>query len=63
VPALYAAALGTLKAGMAFSARFCAFGPEPTRAQMEIGGAVGTSPRPGGRGVHEGSAGPIDRLS
>jgi acetyl-CoA synthetase len=39
VPELYSAALGTLKAGMAFSPLFAAFGPEPIRARMEIGEA------------------------
>ena len=39
VPELYAAALGTLKAGMVFSPLFAAFGPEPIRARMEIGEA------------------------
>lgn len=38
-PALYAAALGTLKAGMTFTPLFAAFGPEPVRARMEIGEA------------------------
>jgi acetyl-CoA synthetase len=40
VPELYAAALGTLKAGMTFTPLFAAFGPEPIRARMEIGEAV-----------------------
>jgi acetyl-CoA synthetase len=40
VPELYAAALGTLKAGMAFTPLFAAFGPEPLRARMEIGEAT-----------------------
>jgi len=39
VPELYVAALGTLKAGRVFSPLFCAFGPEPVRARMEIGDA------------------------
>jgi acetyl-CoA synthetase len=39
VPELYSAALGALKAGMAFSPLFAAFGPEPIRARMEIGEA------------------------
>jgi len=39
VPELYAAALGTLKAGMTFTPLFAAFGPEPIRARMEIGEA------------------------
>jgi acetyl-CoA synthetase len=39
VPDLYAAALGTLKAGMIFTPLFSAFGPEPVRTRMEIGGA------------------------
>jgi acetyl-CoA synthetase len=37
VPELYAALLGTLKAGMTFTPLFAAFGPEPIRARMEIG--------------------------
>jgi acetyl-CoA synthetase len=37
VPELYAAALGTLKAGMIFTPLFAAFGPEPIRSRMEIG--------------------------
>ncbi|ALO45935.1 acetate--CoA ligase [Pseudohongiella spirulinae] len=39
VPALYAAALGTLKAGLSFTPMFAAFGPEPIRSRMEIGSA------------------------
>lgn len=39
VPALYAATLGALKAGVVASPLFAAFGPEPVRARMEIGGA------------------------
>jgi acetyl-CoA synthetase len=39
VPALYAAALGALKAGVVVCPLFAAFGPEPVRARMEIGGA------------------------
>jgi acetyl-CoA synthetase len=40
-PALYVAALGTLRAGAVFSPLFSAFGPEPVRARMAIGeGAV-----------------------
>ena len=39
VPELYAAALGTLKAGMIFTPLFSAFGPEPVRTRMEIGSA------------------------
>ncbi|MCK0171725.1 acetate--CoA ligase [Aliiroseovarius sp. S1123] len=38
-PELYAAALGTLKAGMVFTPLFAAFGPEPIRTRMEIGAA------------------------
>jgi len=38
-PELYIAALGTLKAGCVFCPLFSAFGPEPIRARMEIGGA------------------------
>lgn len=40
VPALYAAALGTLKAGLTFTPMFAAFGPEPIRSRMEIGNAT-----------------------
>jgi len=36
---LYVAALGTLKAGCVFCPLFQAFGPEPIRDRMEIGGA------------------------
>lgn len=39
VPELYAAALGTLKAGLVFTPLFSAFGPEPIRTRMEIGRA------------------------
>jgi acetyl-CoA synthetase len=39
VPELFAAALGTLKAGLVFTPLFSAFGPEPVRTRMEIGGA------------------------
>ena len=39
VPELYAAALGTLKAGLVFTPLFAAFGPEPIRTRMEIGAA------------------------
>ncbi|MCU4651711.1 acetate--CoA ligase [Roseibacterium sp. SDUM158016] len=39
VPELYAAALGTLKAGLIFTPLFSAFGPEPVRTRMEIGSA------------------------
>ena len=39
VPELYAAALGTLKAGLVFTPLFSAFGPGPVRTRMEIGGA------------------------
>ena len=39
VPELYAATLGTLKAGLVFTPLFSAFGPEPVRTRMEIGGA------------------------
>ncbi|MBC7283780.1 acetate--CoA ligase [Hoeflea sp.] len=39
VPDLYVAALGTLKCGAVFCPMFSAFGPEPVRARMEIGGA------------------------
>jgi acetyl-CoA synthetase len=38
-PELYLAALGTLKHGSVFSPLFSAFGPEPIRARMAIGGA------------------------
>jgi acetyl-CoA synthetase len=37
VPALYIAALGTLKSGAVFSPLFSAFGPEPVQARMGIG--------------------------
>jgi acetyl-CoA synthetase len=40
VPELYATALGTLKAGMIFTPLFSAFGPDPVRTRMEIGGAT-----------------------
>jgi acetyl-CoA synthetase len=39
VPELYVAALGTLKNGSVFSPLFSAFGPEPIKARMTIGGA------------------------
>jgi acetyl-CoA synthetase len=39
VPELYAAALGTLKNASVFSPLFSAFGPEPIKARMTIGGA------------------------
>jgi acetyl-CoA synthetase len=39
VPELYIAALGTLKNGSVFSPLFSAFGPEPIKARMMIGGA------------------------
>jgi acetyl-CoA synthetase len=39
VPELYAATLGALKAGVVVSPLFAAFGPEPVRARMAIGGA------------------------
>ena len=39
VPELYIAALGTLKSGCVFSPLFSAFGPEPIKARMTIGGA------------------------
>jgi acetyl-CoA synthetase len=39
VAGLYIAALGTLKNGSVFSPLFPAFGPEPIRVRMEIGGA------------------------
>jgi acetyl-CoA synthetase len=38
-PSLYVAALGTLKAGAVFSPLFSAFGPEPLRTRLSIGGA------------------------
>ena len=38
-PELYMAALGTLKHGAVFSPLFSAFGPEPIKARMAIGGA------------------------
>jgi len=39
VPELYIAALGTLKNGSVFSPLFSAFGPEPIKSRMTIGGA------------------------
>ncbi len=39
VPALYAATLGAMKAGVVVSPLFAAFGPDPIRARMEIGQA------------------------
>ncbi len=38
VPELYVAALGTLKAGAVFCPLFSAFGPDPIRARLELGG-------------------------
>jgi acetyl-CoA synthetase len=38
IPELYVAALGTLKAGAVFCPLFSAFGPEPIRARLELGG-------------------------
>lgn len=40
-PELFIAALGTLKAGCVFCPLFSAFGPEPVKSRMEIGGANG----------------------
>ncbi|CAI4033870.1 Acetyl-coenzyme A synthetase [Nitrospira tepida] len=40
IPELYIAALGTLKQGAVFCPLFSAFGPEPIRARMSIGGAT-----------------------
>lgn len=40
LPELYIAALGTLKNGSVFSPLFSAFGPEPVRQRMELGGAA-----------------------
>jgi acetyl-CoA synthetase len=40
VPALYEAILGTLKAGCVFAPLFSAFGPEPVRQRVVIGGGV-----------------------
>jgi acetyl-CoA synthetase len=39
VPELYIAALGTLKNGSVFSPLFSAFGPDPIKARVTIGGA------------------------
>ena len=39
VPALYVAVLGALKNGSVFCPLFSAFGPEPIKSRMEIGGA------------------------
>jgi acetyl-CoA synthetase len=46
-PALYAAAIGTLKRGAVFCPLFSAFGPEPARQRLEIGDArvLVTTPR------------------
>jgi acetyl-CoA synthetase len=38
VPALYVAALGTMKYGAAFCPLFSAFGPEPVRQRLTLGG-------------------------
>ena len=38
VPELYLTVLGTLKAGAVFCPLFSAFGPEPIRARLELGG-------------------------
>ena len=40
VPALYIAALGTMKAGAVFSPLFSAFGPSPVQQRMTIGTAA-----------------------
>ena len=40
VPAFYSAALGSLKRGAVFCPLFSAFGPEPIRARLEIGGGT-----------------------
>jgi acetyl-CoA synthetase len=40
VPELYVAALGTLKNGSVFCPLFSAFGPEPIRARLEMGGGM-----------------------
>jgi acetyl-CoA synthetase len=39
VPELYVAALGTVRYGAVFTPLFAAFGPDPIRTRMEIGGA------------------------
>ena len=39
IPELYVTALGTLKQGGVFCPLFSAFGPEPIRARLDIGGA------------------------
>jgi acetyl-CoA synthetase len=39
-PALHIAALGTMKAGLAFCPLFSAFGPEPIQTRLELGEAV-----------------------
>src|SRR3990170_8138064 len=41
IPELYVAALGTLKNGSVFSPLFSAFGPEPVRTRLALGGARG----------------------
>jgi len=40
VPELYVAALGTLKNGSVFCPLFSAFGPEPVRTRLELGGGA-----------------------
>ncbi len=40
VPAFYSAVLGSLKRGAVFCPLFSAFGPEPIRARLEIGGGA-----------------------
>ena len=40
VPVLYAAVIGCLKSGVVFSPLFSAFGPEPIKARLSIGGAT-----------------------
>ena len=39
IPALYVTALGTLKAGAVYLPLFSAFGPEPVKARLALGGA------------------------
>jgi len=39
-PILYSAVIGCLKSGVVFSPLFSAFGPEPIRSRMKIGGAT-----------------------
>src|SRR5690606_23482973 len=60
VPELYLTVLGTLKRGAVLCPLFSAFGPEPVRSRLEIGGgaAIVTTP-----GFYEQKVAPVrDRL-